>query len=350
MKRVFLGIADIHFSSLSGLRANFAELHRFVQMLDLASSPTLNLRIHWQESQLTPEYQLCAMNGIRDLANHYKGLKLLCYLPQCFHDPLNLSQFANCDQCVFNETSICNWPNQIKSHYIKSPQKQFASLDLDRLTSTEFRSRTPLTWITPTRREVQLCNDLMNKSSQVIDFGCGTGFLDYLLLHTGLKHPLLGIDPFVTPQFKHPLFAHKPYLRDLPQADSRVVLSSLADFNIPLEKCLAPSLQVEAFVFYTFPDVFGLGGCKMQIELKDGKRESKKMKPLFSFADHQENFSMVYHSSSHSYFNELADFRIYIRSDKLEKYLPLVDFNLPSFPWENSLSPKNPTISTLALS
>lgn len=183
-------------SSLTGI------LSKTTSDLRLLQPKRVKLQIFWSPSNLTLDNRLALRKFMTDLKKMNIGFQQV-NLPFClpgWKDYEKIKRFASfpeCDSCIFKKGNRC--PGLIPSsfhHLFKMRVKDFSNISLD-----DFKDeKEPLTWWIPRRRDIEKIIKLAEFLHQgkglpeILDVGCGQGFLAYLLARTE-KANVIGIDP-----------------------------------------------------------------------------------------------------------------------------------------------------------
>jgi len=319
---------DFHFSNYESLKASFLALTK--EIAKNGCPVEIELKLHWTPVTLRPEYHDLVVEEMRKLQMHFPGSGIFCQLPRCFHDPLRLTCFPHCGECVLQEAAQCSWPMQMKADHYRASQRKMSPNEVKSLRRSDFAGDSPPTWIRPSRRQIRLLAEIFSGSEKVVDFGCGNGFLAWLLREEGLKSAILGVDPLQTPSLRPTGFYFQRELELLPIGEWSL-FSSLADYHVPLSKCFSGNLPVFA-AFFVFPQVCGRGGRKFQLEWREDFLLQVQEEALFAFSDlEQMGYVLTAKEEVASDFYPDAELRVYRRGREAAE--PSPDIILP-YPWE----------------
>lgn len=345
-------VLDLYFNTLDEFQKGIDALEEHLDRLPNVIIG-IDLKLHWQDKTLIPEVQKGVVARLQAIGVKYQskipdnktGLNLICNLPLCFEDPHELTTFPNCDQCAYFEAQHCGWPRQMSTKYYSVAQKNFETKNFDKINLNDFTSNIPVTWFTPQRAMVLKINKYLENMDYALDFGCGNGFIDYLLLKEGFSKPIVGVDPYKTPILEHKNFKH---FNKIPsnknKNESFALISSLGDHNVPVHECFTDN-KPDIAIFITFPKVFGRGGTSSQLIYENNQLILTDSHDIFSFKQMEKlGYIKVEHSPLRSFYFNDVDLRIYCKSDKLNLMPKKIDLNLSScepYPWEKQESSKN---------
>lgn len=325
-------MANLRFESDEELAASFRSIERYV-----ASHPPteLDLRLHWRKHLLLPEYHKLAVEVMKRLVADNNGLPLYSFLPECFEDKLGLTCFPDCGRCVLHEARWCKWPRQFTDKYYRTPQKSLRGLSPEKLTAEDFAGAEPVTWFTPARRDISLLARLFSEVPQVVDFGCGSGFVSSLILGEGCSAKILGVDPFAEPAMFSSGFSHSKDLRE--PHGPWALLSSLSDYHVPIERCFSGKNLPVAAAFIAFPQVFGRGGQKITVNVRGEELLEESRAELFSFGALADlGYELALARPVSSAFYPDCELRVYLRESSLRDVLR--EQVTARYPWEKSPS------------
>lgn len=341
---------DLRFDSQDDLKRSYESLYHYIQKEKKSDSQlVLNMRHHWSQKTLNPENHKVVIDWNGRIAQEFKNIHLINFLPTCLSDPIGISTYPDCSQCIFQETHRCRYPGQMRTKYYTVPQKSWPQ-KLEDIALSDFEGPNPLTWFTPKRSQIHLIKTLSEKCEVLLDFGSGTGFIDYLIFQEGYSNKIHAVDPYVENLTKN---SKLKVSANIPSGiTSHSVLSSLADFHVPIEKAI--ETRPEIIFFIAFPQVFGRGGFAKKGDVFNGVLDVVSKERIFHFEDlDNAGYTEIHEEMTPSYFFEDTCFKIYVKKENeiiwretLEEKLR-VDLR---YPWENSCSLRNETTSDFSLS
>lgn len=331
----------IHFNTVNGLRLCFS--HILEHLRQLKTQPTeLELKVHWKPETLHPEYQVAFEGEIQKLSNQYKRLSLVYSWPLCLRQPELTSTFPDCESCPQWNSLNCHWPDQVNAEYYVAKQPAFNPNDFESINIDSFSKRRPITWFTPRRSEICLISKYLKHANHVIDFGCGNGFIDYLLLRENKNLKIIGYDPLLSASLNMENFE---FTKSLPKGclDDLAVISSLADYNIPFEKIFTEHTP-SVLVFIALTELFGNPGIKSALFCDENGLTVTSDKPLFSFSSIKDRgYSLVEEHPMQSIHSSNIKLLIYTL-DGIR--LDTNDIESTPYHWENTSASKKETTSS----
>ncbi len=340
---------DLHFENQNDMKLAFKKLSDYLK--GGPNPDEINIRVHWRKQHLNPSHLADFRHQIAELVKSNTFLNIICTIPACFNDPMKLATFPDCKSCIYLESQHCFWPRQFETQYYLSPQSDLQTLNIEK---AMFESSKPLTWFYPQRKIISLLSKLFELTEVVIDFGCGNGFIDSLLLKETSKLKIIGVDPFVKPNLNDKRFNYQKTFHPIKEPHS--VLSCLADYNVPVERLFLNSLP-ELVAFVVFPKVFGRGGLKKQIHLTSQALNIITEQEIFDLKLMQNmGYQSAFKKDIESFFYSDCYLEVFTTDHLLTSAQEIISqFKEPSpYNWEDDFlkksENKNSEISTFSLS
>lgn len=237
-------------------------LRRILTDLETINPRGIKLDIKWKKENLLSSNRKVIKNFLLSLKDDM-GRRF--FLPLCLPGYPNYKKikkfftFPECKKCIFRKSQSCGGLFQKRDLALSEMLvKDFEDIEL-----TDFLFKeVPLTGWIPRREDIEKiilfaeCLHQGNSLPTVLDFGCGQGFLPYLLAQTN-RLKVVGIDPnkdlIKKTRFKHKNLTLLTGDINLPNKRWRnrfdLVLSSMMPDELDFTPCLKRMLNPKAVVY-----------------------------------------------------------------------------------------------------